>query len=174
MGAPLNVPPLVPVTLELRFVPRSGASGALRLGFAAADVGVVQPANPLLTIAVQPPAGRSFPVWTEVGNLTLASLEHSYSNFPNPFAAGREATRFAYYLPGPARVTLRIWTARGERVAALLDDASRPAGLHEQDAWNGRNGRGDVIANGVYVAEMIVRFDSGETQRLLRKVAVVR
>jgi hypothetical protein len=173
-GAPLNLAPQSPIDLEARFVARSGRVQGLRLGFAAQDVGVVQPTNPLLAIAVQPPAGKSFPSWTEYGSFTVASLEKSYSNFPNPFAAGREPTRFAYYLPSPGQVTLRIWTARGERVATLLDGASRGQGLHQDDAWDGRNGHGDVVQNGVYVAEILVHLDGGESRRLLRKVAVVR
>jgi hypothetical protein len=174
-GPQLSLAPGVTEPLELRFVPRASPSvGSFRLGFAAADVGVVQPGNPLLQVAVQPPNGQGFPLWTESGSFTTASLEKSYSNFPNPFAAGREPTTFAYYLPGTGRVTLRIWTPRGERVTSLLEDAPRAAGLHQSDVWDGRNGRGDVVANGVYVAELIVHLDGGGGQRLLRKLAVVR
>lgn len=173
-GAPLQIAPQSPITLELRFVPRAGAANGLRLGFAAADVGVVQPSNPLLQIAVQPPPGQTFPLWTAYGSFTAASFEKSYANFPNPFAAGREPTHFAYYLPASGQVTLRIWTARGERVLTLLDGASRAQGLHQDDAWDGRNGHGDVVANGVYVAEIVVKLAGGESRRLLRKVAVVR
>lgn len=173
-GTPLQMTPQTPVSLEISFVPRSGQASGLRLGFTAADVGVIQPTNPLLVISVQPPPGQGFPLWTNFGSFTAASLERSYANFPNPFAAGREPTRFAYYLPSPGQVTLRIWTARGERVATLLDGASRAQGLHQDDAWDGRNGRGDVVTNGVYLAEIVVKLEGGESRRLLRKVAVVR
>jgi flagellar hook assembly protein FlgD len=104
----------------------------------------------------------------------VANLEKSYANFPNPFAAGREPTHFAYYLPSSGQVTLRIWTARGERVATVLEGASRAQGLHQDDAWDGRNGHGDVVTNGVYLAEIVVKLADGESRRLLRKVAVVR
>ena len=154
-------------------IPAAGRPG-LRLGFDAADVGVIQPTNPLLAIAVLAPSGASYPLWTEYGSFTAASFEKSYANFPNPFAAGRKPTRFAYWLPSAGLVTLRIWTARGERVVTLLDGVSRAPGLHQDDAWDGRNGHGEVVANGVYVAEIEVRLDGGESRRLLRKVAVVR
>jgi len=173
-GAPINVAPQAPIAMELRFVPRAGVAGGLRLGFQASDVGVIQPTNPLLAIGVAAPPGKSYPLWTEYGGFTVADLERSYANFPNPFAAGREPTRFAYYLPGSARVTLRIWTPRGERVATVLEQAERSQGLHQDDAWDGRNGHGDVVANGVYVAEIVVQLDGGDSRRLLRKVAVVR
>jgi len=174
-GAPLSLDPGVPTTLEVRLVPRSGSTlASFRVGFAAADVGVVQPDNPLLVVGVQPPAGTAFPLWTNAASFTAADLQGSYSNFPNPFAAGREPTTFSYYLPSPGRVSLRLWSARGERVISLLDDAARGAGLHQTDAWDGRNGRGNVVTNGVYVAELIVHLDNGTNQRLIRKVAVVR
>jgi hypothetical protein len=174
-GSALALMPQTPEALELRFVARAGTPVAgLRLGFTAADVGVVQPGNPLLTVAVVAPPGHTFPLWSEYGGFVVTQLEPSYSNFPNPFAAGREATHFAYYLPAAGRVSLRIWTPRGEPVASLIDGAPRAAGLHQDDAWDGRNGRGRTVANGVYLAELVVELDGGGSHRLLRKVAVVR
>jgi hypothetical protein len=176
LGAgPLLVQAGQPVTLELRMTPRTNpAVDAVALRLPASGVGVVQPGSALLQIAVQPQGGQAFPLWTSAGSFTTLALESSYSNFPNPFAAGRELTRFAFYLPAAGRITLRIWTARGERVATLLDGASRGAGLHQGDAWDGRNGRGAVVVNGVYVAELVAELDDGTRERLLRRVAVVR
>jgi hypothetical protein len=115
-----------------------------------------------------------FPLWTEAGGPSPTTLRESYSNFPNPFAAGAEATAFVYYLPAPGRVTLKIWTARGELVTTLLESEQRSMGLNQTDRWDGRNGRGDVVLNGVYVAELEVRLDDGHTERVLRKLAVMR
>ncbi len=174
-GAPLVLDPQQPVTLELRLVPQGApSSSGLRLGLDAAGVGVVQPGSPLLDVSVQAQSGQSFPLWTGFGSFTPTALAASYSNFPNPFAAGRQGTTFAYYLPVPGRVTLRIWSARGERVSLLLSEAPRSAGMHQGDVWDGRNGRGLAVTNGVYLAELVVRFDDGSSQRLLREVAVVR
>ena len=94
--------------------------------------------------------------------------------FPNPFAAGREVTTFVYALQRAGAVTLRIYTPRGERVITLLEGEPRPAGLHQWDRWDGRNGRGFVVRNGVYIAELSVRFDDGKQERVREKVAVVR
>src|SRR4030095_6420543 len=80
-GSPLQITPQTPVTLELSFVPRAAQASGLRIGFGAADVGVIQPSNPLLLIAVQPPPGQGFPLWTAYGSFTAASLEKSYANF---------------------------------------------------------------------------------------------
>jgi len=174
-AVPLDLPIDATATLEIRLLTRSGASvPGVRVGFEAADIGVVQPASALLAIAVRPEPGAGFPMWSEAGSLAGANLTSSYSNYPNPFAAGREATTIEYYLPSPARVSLRILTARGEPVARLLDGAARGAGMQSIDSWDGRNGQGQVVYNGVYVAELEVRFDDGVVRQLRRKVAVVR
>ena len=119
-------------------------------------------------------SGQAFPLATETGTLTAAGLEESYANFPNPFEAGREETTFVYSLSGDAAVTLRLLTPHGESVVTLLDGVSRAAGLHQDDRWDGRNGRGDVVRNGVYLAELVVEYSNGSRERVLRKVAVVR
>jgi hypothetical protein len=174
-AAPLDVAAGETVTIEIRATPRTRPTApAFRVGVDAAGVGVVQPGGALLSVQVGPEAGSVFPFWTEAGSFSGATLAESWSSFPNPFAAGRQAATFVYYLAGPADVTLRIWTATGERVATVLDATPRDAGLHQQDFWDGRNGRGDVVRNGVYLAELIVAYDDGTTQRVRRKVAVVR
>jgi hypothetical protein len=174
-ATPLTVSPGAPVVIDLRLVPRPGVDrGALRLGLDAAGIGVVQPSSALLQIQVLAAAGQSFPLWTDAGTLSPMDLAASYSNFPNPFAAGRQDTRFAYVLAAPGRAWLKVTTLDGEPVATLVDGESRAVGLHQDDRWNGRNGAGHAVRNGVYVAELTVRYDDGSRARALRKVAVVR
>ena len=174
-GRVLVVEPGLPVELELRAAMRSGATHtSLRLGLREDGLGVVQPANPLLAVQVQGAEGQTFPFWTQQGNFTALNLKDSFSNFPNPFTVGDELSRFAYYLSGPARVTLKIWTPRGELVRTIANSESRPAGLNQTDVWDGFNGRGQAVLNGVYLAELLVEYDSGGGDRLLRKVAVLR
>ena len=171
----LLVPPGGTVDVELRVASAGIAPGiTLRLGLDESGIGVVQPGSALLAIQVRPEPGHSFPLWTESGTVGAATLEASYSNFPNPFAAGREATSFVYYLRADGRVSLRIFTPSGDRVAEVVRDEARSAGLHQADAWTGRNGAGDLVRNGVYLAEILARYADGRTERVVRKVAVVR
>lgn len=171
----LSIAPGNPVEIELRATFRDETSATnLRIGLTAADIGVVQPQSALLSVSVTAENGQSFPFWTETGNFTPRSLADSYSNFPNPFAAGRAETSFAFYLPAQGRVSLKIFTARGESVVTLLQESPLGAGLHQSSTWDGRNGRGQVVVNGVYLAELSVVFDDGSAERILRKVAVVR
>jgi hypothetical protein len=174
-GAPLAVAPTTSALVELRVVTRTGVgAGSLRLELDAADVGVVQPGSALLQIQVLPATGQSFPLRTEAGGFGARDLAASYSNFPNPFAAGRQDTHFAFYLAAPGRAWLRVTTVAGEAVATLVDGEARGAGLQQSDRWDGRNGAGQTVRNGVYIAELTVRYDDGSRARVLRKVAVVR
>lgn len=174
-GGALGVPAAAAVEVELRLVPRRGtAATRFRLGLDRGDIGVVQPQSSLLSIAVEAAAGSAFPFWTDYAAVVDGALSASYANFPNPFAAGREPTTFVYALERPSRVSLRIWTLRGELVRTLLDGDALGSGLRQSEQWDGRNGAGRLVANGVYVAELIVEPDGGPGERLLRKVAVVR
>lgn len=171
----VRVPPGPAVTLELRWSTAvSGFPPSFRLGCDASGIGVVQPTSALLQIGVRPAQGRAFPMWTGAAVFGGAALSESYSNFPNPFAAGRATTSFAYYLRDAGRVTLRIVTPGGDGVATVVADGPRPAGMNQSDLWDGRNGSGSVVRNGVYIAELTVDYADGSHDRVRRKVAVVR
>lgn len=146
----------------------------VRFGLDRDGIGIVQPEGALMSVEARAAGGLSFPLWTEAGAFTVRSLRESFSNFPNPFAAGRERTCFAFYLPSDGRVSLRVWTPRGDEVVRLVDDEEMKAGLHQHLEWDGRNGRGDIVYNGVYLVECNVRFTDGSRERLLHKLAVVR
>ena len=128
----------------------------------------------MLLIRVESEAGATFPLWTKVGSFSMASLRESFANFPNPFAPGRTNTTFAFYLAEAATVSLHILSPRGELVSTLLQGELRDAGMHQTEIWRGRNQRNRLVTNGVYVAELVVVYASGRTERVLRKVAVVR
>jgi len=171
----LAVTPNADVEVAFRItLPDVETTGGFRLGFDATGIGVVQPMSQLLTVSVLAEEGSAFPLWTETGHFSGVTLADSYSNFPNPFAAGRDETRLAFYLRDAATVSLKVYTIRGEIVKTLLDGVPLGAGLHQDTTWDGRNGRGTTVLNGVYLAEIAVSFDDGGSERILRKIAVVR
>lgn len=176
---PLTTPLIVPAgqsaVLTIAVAIRSGAPpGRLRLRVPDGGIGATQAADASLVVTVRAANGSAYPFETEVGNVAMADLADSYINFPNPFAAGRETTTFAYSLPAEADVTLRLLTPYGEPVLTLRQDMRRAAGFYQDDVWDGLNGRGVTVRSGVYLAELLVRFADGTGERLLRKVAVVR
>ncbi len=70
--------------------------------------------------------------------------------------------------------TLKLITGHAKPVLTVINDEFRAAGLYQQDQWGGRNGRGIVVQNGVYIAELTVVYQDGTKDRIRRKVAVVR
>ncbi len=138
------------------------------------DVDVIQPLSAQLQIQVSAATSQAFPLQTKSGTFSAQGLSESYVNYPNPFAAGRELTNFAFNLEANAEVSLALFDLTGNRVITLLDGDDLPAGLVTSAVWDGRNGKGRTVRNGVYLAVLNVRYADGRTQEERRTVAVVR
>jgi hypothetical protein len=69
--------------------------------------------------------------------------------YPNPF---NPQTTLAFELATSGPVTLKIYAVDGRLVATVHQGALR-AGSHLY-TWDGRNGRGQPVASGVYLAEL--------------------
>jgi len=95
------------------------------------------------------------------------SSDKPISNRPNPFRAGRENTIILFNPPRGGTATLTIYDLYGTKVLTERLDAS--GGRTAQFVWDGRNGRGDVVANGGYVCRI-----TGPGYDLRRKIAVVK
>ncbi|MBN2417576.1 hypothetical protein JXO52_17195 [bacterium] len=99
-------------------------------------------------------------------------------NCPNPFGQpGKEETVFVYYLDEETDITFTIVTLTGETVWTaeyVQGDPQTRAGLHALGAggvtWDGSNGAGFPVLNGVYVAFM----QTGGGKQVSTKVAVLR
>ena len=98
------------------------------------------------------------------------------TNYPNPFHPGERPTTIAWKLDDHASVRLRIFTQSGDLVLERSfgrGDAGGSAGLNEF-LWDGRNGGGQPVASGGYVA-LIEAQGTGETLHVMRrKIAAVR
>jgi hypothetical protein len=104
-------------------------------------------------------------------------LAESFCNYPNPFGTeSRPVTKFVYYLRQQSDVQLRIFTLTGDLVYAWeFNKTEHPnqtaPGIHRDDiVWDGRNGKGVPVMNGIYLAYLLT--ENGE--RALTKIAVVK
>jgi hypothetical protein len=98
------------------------------------------------------------------------------TNYPNPFHPPSEPTTLAWKLDDNATVTLRIFTVSGDLVKRIVFDRGAPGGTTGLNtwAWDGRNGKGEVVASGGYIA-LVEAQGTGETLHVMRrKLAVVR
>jgi len=124
-------------------------------------------------ISVYPQGGGSFPFSSGRAAILSSRIEESFTNYPNPFVPSEEPTRITFYMPGDGTVTLKIYTMTGRPVATLLDNSTREAGLHQDVTWDGRNGKGTLVINGVYYLVLETRI-GGNGKTIKRKVAVIR
>lgn len=138
----------------------------------ALDTGSLRAVAGTTPLAVQAVSGFALPYMSPSIHLSSPSLEASLSNYPNPFAAGREQTAITFQLAADARVTVDVYALSGERVARLLDSQPLSAGLHDELRWDGRNGDGEVVRNGTYLLRLVVDGPAGG--KFLRRLAVLR
>jgi len=102
---------------------------------------------------------------SEVGSfkIELPSSVSGVTNWPNPFDPNKERTKIRYKLGRePNSVTIRIYDITGALVREL-DGTTNPEGgsignKYNDVEWDGRNGRGDIVLNGVYPFEITVSY----------------
>jgi len=124
-------------------------------------------------VAVDPAEGSSFPFNSGRATLLAANLRDSFSNYPNPFVASREKTTVAFFMPEDGAVTLQVYTILGRLVKTLARNELRSQGAHQDIVWDGRNGRGEKVINGVYYLVLKATIE-GREQIIKRKVSLVR
>jgi hypothetical protein len=118
-------------------------------------------------------ASGAFPFGSGKAAILARDIEASFSNYPNPFVAGRGKTTITFYLPGAGSATVRVFTITGERVRTIVENKQLAAGLHQEFSWDGTNGSGNTVLNGVYYLVLTVSVD-GREQTFTRKVALVQ
>jgi flagellar hook assembly protein FlgD len=101
-------------------------------------------------------------------------LASSFSNWPNPFNPGYEATTIGFVLEEEAHVDIEIFTITGELVKTIATGVHSPAGAHDDHAWTGLNNSGHVVIPGTYLCRVTARYSSGRVEDVKRKVAVIR
>jgi len=90
--------------------------------------------------------------------------------YPNPFNPD-EGMRFNVLFSNNTFIEIKIYDAVGNHVIDLYEDERIDANMPSTDMeWNGRNGDGDIVANGVYY--FVVKTSQGDQK--IGKLAVLR
>ena len=172
----LSVPAETTVTIRVSVTVRADVSAALvpniRLEFA--DVEGTRTGEPVTPvndytdfIPVNDP--ENYPDYLIRSSLTniRTTLNEAAYNYPNPFNPRNQTTSIVYYSPAASATTIKIFTITGRLVRRLTHTAV--SGSNEV-SWDGKNGKGQVVRNGVYVA---VIMTSGGGKQVV-KIAVVK
>lgn len=90
-------------------------------------------------------------------------------NYPNPLSLADAATRtcIEYAVSQPGSISLKVYNLLGEHVATLILNQMSTAGRF-QIHWDGRDQRGQPVANGIYFYQL--QFNQGQ---ITRKMVVV-
>ena len=97
-------------------------------------------------------------------------------NYPNPFHPDQQPTTIVYKLEDDAAVTLRIFTLHGTQVLERSYARGDVGGRTGENAvtWDGKNGRGELVASGGYVVLIEAQGTGGTLHVIKRKIGVVR
>jgi hypothetical protein len=100
------------------------------------------------------------------GASTVQPLSEVYG-LPNPF---NESTQITWAMSDAGSVKLSIFSVSGRKVREWSVDGDRG---ENRIAWDGTDGRGDAVANGVYLVRIAVRTDNG-THDIVEPIVRVR
>jgi hypothetical protein len=100
--------------------------------------------------------------------------KEAFGNYPNPFGRNEDKTTITFYLQNQSDVEIRIFTLLGELVWTKKLTGLN-AGHYKSVKWNGRNDRGHVVLNGVYLCYIdIIPRNGGSKKRYVTKIAYIK
>ena len=118
--------------------------------------------------------GTEFLLVSQIAAVVGAAYEDFY-NYPNPFKPGTgalEGTTFLYTLPQGSQVEFKILTLTGDLVYSQTFEQSSPqaqANVPIEVRWDGYNGVGKMVLNGVYIAVLKTSAGVVTTKVAVRK-----
>jgi len=115
-------------------------------------------------------------------NISVAAISgNTIVNYPNPFDPLKQKTSVNYFLKGDSELEIRVYDAFGRMVFSRnlkagegtgdYAYATRAGGASFQ--WDGKNGEGLTVANGIYVVKLTAR-NSSAVQTFTRRVGVLK
>ncbi len=122
---------------------------------------------------------NGFSIFSVLASPTPDKVLSGVTNFPNPFAAGRESTRIRYVLTESVPVTIRIYTLWGDLVRVMEfqpgteGGTGTPLGYTNEVLWDGKNGTNETVANGMYLAEIRSQTSNGLLKEI-RRIGVLK
>ncbi len=106
----------------------------------------------------------------QIINDTIPPLDENAYAYPNPFNPDYEIVKFCFELTTSGNVTIKIYDVAQNLARTVVNNELILAGEEQLIEWNGRNGKGDIVANGTYF--YIIESNSGE--KTIGKVSILR
>lgn len=90
--------------------------------------------------------------------------------FPSPFNPATETVQIRFALKNPAKASIKIFDGSGEMVREFSSPAPPGPNVAQNLRWDGRNGRGEMVTNGIY----FYIIEASGNARMSGKIGVVR
>ena len=111
-----------------------------------------------------------YPQWWKIfrsfKSTSLPSEPKTYA-YPNPFSpqrhnvyGGEGQVRFQYHTTGSTTVTVKVYDFGMNLVKTVVENKPRAFAGDYGEVWNGRNGLGEMVANGVYFYKIKLKGQS--------------
>ena len=105
----------------------------------------------------------------EAGPSQVIPSEYGLSLHPNPM---RERTEVRFQVPRRAWVSVWVYNSLGQRIRKLAEGESSPGS--ERVAWDGRDGEGHTLPNGVYFCRFEARERGEPAFNITRRLTILR
>jgi hypothetical protein len=136
------------------------------LVFLACAFGGAGEAKALTGTSDSPPFSLNTLWVSDVENQTdLPRVDHLGGCYPNPF---NPLTKITFELAHATTVDLKIYDLQGRLIRVLVTDELFKPGVYKAE-WDGRDGRGAIVASGVYLYRLVTDNFSGARRMTLTK-----
>jgi hypothetical protein len=106
--------------------------------------------------------GNSWDVIRTANPIDESQTAYAYPSPFSPILQGGGETRIHHRPRESGPVTVKIYDFAMDLVISLVDHEFRQGGVEYDEVWDGRNGKGDLVANGVYFFK--VEAAGGQTE----------
>ena len=102
---------------------------------------------------------------------SIVSGEYLYQllNYPNPFST---KTAFTFWLLKEATVKIEIYTVAGRKIKSLGPKFCVPLYVYDKFFWDGRDHKGDKVANGAYLYKVKADFGDKSVSKIGRIIVM--
>lgn len=163
--------PISGVTLSgLPGNPTTDEQGYYRAAVEPDWIGVVTPSHKSQTF--EPPSRQYDKVSRDISAQDYfgAEILTAPFAFPSPFNPTAETAQIRFALKNPAKASIKIFDGSGEMVKEFSSALPLWPNLAQSIRWDGRNGRGEIVANGIY----FYIIEASGNARMSGKIGVVR
>jgi len=136
------------------------------------DINAYQDNDPTREIFITADAGDSFPMSSGTGFISGETTTLKLSSYPNPFYFGN-LCRFAYFLNGTSKVTIKIYDLMGNNIKTIIDNVMKSSGSHNEDIWDGTDNKGKNVLAGTYIVKMEIE-ENGNKKIIKDKITLLK